>query len=529
MRVIKAITLFPFEALRRLWRFVTIPFWAKGKPRERYLLGVALLLGFLAAAVAYPPMWNKPQGHIKPRIEYTGTKLAEWTNQSWPLRLADTLSPEPLPARLFGRQISEFRLGLDLVGGVHLEYRADTSTIREGDVSEKMAALRDAIERRVNLFGVAEPLVQVAKHGDEQRLIVELAGVHDIAEAVDLVGQTANLEFRTEGDTPENFLENLPDIGPTGEAFTEAQQQQLLEQILRQQRDAWNPTNLNGSYLRRASVVFQDSLSGSSGGRVGGPQIQLEFNDEGAEIFRELTAQHVGEPIAIFLDETLLTSPIVQQEITGGTAVITGTFTVEGANQMVRLLNAGALPIDVELIGQRTVGATLGEASLNAMLKAGFVSMLLIVLFMVLIYRLPGVVALISLTLYVAFMLALYKLVPVTLTLAGIAGFILSLGMAVDANILIFARMREERRRGRTPTAMVEEGFTRAWTAVRDASLSTLITTAILYTVGTSFVQGFALALGVGVLVSLLTAFIVSRFLLREVVRHDRLTNRFIF
>lgn len=529
MRLFKRIIFFPFDLIRQVWRILTIPFWAKGARRERYWLVVVAVLGYLAASLAYPPLWNTPQEALKPRIEYSGTKVAEVTGWSWPRAFAATISPEPLKGQIWGRNIEEFSLGLDLVGGAHLEYRALTDAIPAREVSEKMSSLRNAVERRVNLFGVNEPIVQVASSGGEHHLIVEIAGVTDVAKAVELVGRTAKLEFRIpSGEQPDtSFLENLE--GPDGEPFSEVQQEQLLSQILQQQSSAWEATELDGSYLKQAAVVFQDSISSGSGSAVGGPQIQIEFTPEGAELFAELTREHVGEQMAIFLDDTLLTAPTIQQEITGGIAVITGSFTIEEARQEVQLLNAGALPIDVELIAQRTVGATLGAASLEAMRKAALATMVMIVLFMLLIYRLPGVVALLTLVLYGAFMLALYKLVPVTLTLAGIAGFILSLGMAVDANILIFARMREEKQRGRTPVAMVEEGFARAWTAIRDANLSTLITTVILYTVGTSFVQGFALALGIGVLVSLFSAFLIGRLLLREVARHPALTNPRIF
>lgn len=521
MRILKRIIFFPFDLIRQAWRLLTIPFWAKGALRERYLLIAVFLLGFFALSVIYPAVWNKPANLLKPRIEYSGTKLAEWTGWAWPLTLADELSPEPLSGRVFGRRVGRFSLGLDLVGGAHLEYRVITEGVPNVEIKGKMSSLRDAVERRVNLFGVSEPVVQVASSGGEHRLIVEIAGVQDVAEAVKIVGRTARLEFRLEN--PEALDElDFPEIGPSGEPFTEEQQQQLLSQILQQQSAEWIATDLDGSYLKRANVIFSNQATGA-------PQIQLEFTKEGADLFATLTGEHIGERMAIFLDDTLLTAPTIQAEITGGTAVITGDFTIEGARQEVRLLNAGALPLDVELIAQRTVGATLGAASLEAMQKAGLAALVMILVFMVLIYRLPGISALVSLTLYGMFMLALYQLVPVTLTLAGIAGFILSLGMAVDANILIFARMKEEKARGRTPVAVVEEGFTRAWTAIRDANLSTLITTVILYTVGTSFVQGFALALGIGVGVSLFTAFLVGRLLLREVVRHKILTHKWIF
>ena len=469
------------------------------------------LAALLAAFVVYPPLWNRPAEAMRGRIEFTGTYLTARTGVEEFTTISKKISPERFRARFLGRDLTNYALGLDLVGGAHLEYVAEVSELKSRDVDDAIAALRDTIERRVNIFGVREPRVESVKSGDEHRLIVEIAGVTDVGAAIARVGDPVFLEFREE--RPGGAF---PITGPTGEPL------EIDPQLLQDPNFRFQATDLTGQYLKRADVVFDPTTNQ--------PQVQLTFNEEGAEIFQELTKQNIGKQIAIFLDGIPVTAPVVQQEIVGGQAVVTGSFTIEGAKELVQNLNAGALPVPITLVAQRTVGATLGARSLQNMLKASLATAILIVLFMLLIYRLPGLLAVISLTLYGVFMLALFKLVPVTMTLAGVAGFILSVGMAVDANILIFARMREERHAGRTPVAIVEEGFKRAWTAIRDSNVSTLLTTGVLYAVGTSFVRGFALTLGIGVAVSMLTAYTATRFLLREAVRHERLTKtRFIW
>lgn len=374
-----------------------------------------------------------------------------------------------------------FRFGLDLQGGVSLVYQADLSQIPSQDYDEVMAGLRDVIERRVNLFGVTEPVVQTEGRGSEGRLIVELAGIKDPNQAIQIIGQTPFLQFR---ETKENY-------------------QQLAEQ----NQDPFQDTQLTGKYLKKAQVGF-DSVTNA-------PLIQLEFNDEGAKLFEEVTGRNVGKPLAIFLDYQLLQAPIVQEPIASGNAQISGSFTPQEARQLVRELNAGALPVPIALISQQSVGPTLGQASLEQSLRAGIVGFGLVILFMLVFYRLPGLVASLALLWYVALVLAVFKLIPITLTLAGIGGFILSIGMAVDANILVFARMREELKSQKSFVAALEEGFSRAWPSIRDGNGTTLLVAFILFQFGSSFVKGFAVALAIGIIASMISAMVVTRVLLR--------------
>lgn len=385
-----------------------------------------------------------------------------------------------------------FQLGLDLQGGMHLVYQADLSQIQAGEYDSAMQGLRDVIERRVNLFGVKEPLVQTEGSGKEQRLIVELAGVLDFAEATRLIGQTPYLEFAEQKENYEEVLENNRKV-------IEAQEGNL--------ENPFNPTPLTGRYLERAELSF-DSITQES-------LVQLQFDDEGARLFEELTSKNVGRPLAIFLDGQLLSAPTVQEPISGGKAQITGQFSVQEARQLVQDLNAGALPVPITLLSQQNVGATLGHDSLQKSLKAGVIGFLLVVLFMLLVYRVPGIFACLALLLYLAFLLALFKIIPVTLTLAGVAGVILSVGMAVDANVLIFSRMKEELREGKSLLVAIEEGFSRAWPSIRDGNLTTLFVSLILFWFGSSFVQGFALTLSLGIVLSMFSAIVVTKNLLR--------------
>ena len=380
-----------------------------------------------------------------------------------------------------------FRLGLDLRGGTHLVYRADVSSLSAAsDISEAMSGLRDVIERRINLFGVAEPVVQTERVGGENRLIVELAGVFDIGEAIKAIGETPYLEFKE----------------LKGEDFV--------------------ATKLNGKYLKRASVGFSQNL--------GAPEVFLEFNEEGAALFEEITERNVGAPVAIFLDGAPISMPTVQERISGGKAQITGKFTPDEAKQLVRRFNAGALPVPITLLSQQSVGASLGKEALLKSLRAGIYGALAVAAFMIFWYRLPGVIAVLALGVYSTLTLLLFKMIPVTLSSAGIAGFILSVGMAVDANILIFERMKEELRLGKLLDFAMTEGFARAWTSIRDSNVSSLITAVILYWFGTSLVRGFALTLALGILVSMFSAITASRYFLRALPHtgSGRLT-RFLF
>jgi len=314
-----------------------------------------------------------------------------------------------------------FQLGLDLQGGLHLVYEADLETIPRFDRDSAMQGLRDVIERRVNFFGVAEPTIQLQGESETRRLIVELAGIQDPSQAIQLIGQTPYLEFK---EYRENYQEIL------------TRNQQVLETGEGELQDPFQSTPLTGRYLARSEIGL-DSLTQE-------PLIILQFDQEGSLLFEQLTQENIGRPLAIFLDGALLQAPIVQGVISGGRAQITGNFAVKEAQRIARELNAGALPVPITLLSQQSVGATLGLESLQRSLVAGLFGLAFVLLFMILVYRIPGIVASIALVLYALFLLSLFKLIPITLTLAGIAGGILSLGMAVDANILIFARMREE-------------------------------------------------------------------------------------
>ncbi len=369
-----------------------------------------------------------------------------------------------------------FRLGLDLQGGTHLVYLADLSKIDKGEEGEAMQGLRDVIERRVNLFGVVEPKIQIQQTREDRRLLVELPGVKEVGEAIQMIGKTPYLEFREEIEEEPYFL----------------------------------PTKLTGQYLKRAQLDFNQTTFEA--------QVILEFDSEGREIFKDLTARNVGKRIAIFIDDVLISAPVVREPIPSGKAQITGRFTIEEAKELVRNLNAGALPVPIKLISQDTVGPVLGKISLEKSLKAGIIGFLLVLLFMIAFYRVSGVLASLSLLIYAGILLALFKLVPVTLTLAGIGGAILSVGMAVDANVLIFERMKEERKQGAGFSRSVEIGFFRAWPSIRDGNLTTLIVALIMFSFGTSFIKGFAVTLSFGILISMFSALFVVRTFLRSFI-----------
>lgn len=380
-----------------------------------------------------------------------------------------------------------FRQGLDLQGGTHLVYEGDLSSIAGSDRGDAMSSVRDVIERRVNAFGVSEPVVQVA---GENRLIVELPGIKNIEEAVKQIGLTPFLEFRTL---------NSDYVVPEGE------EADLSQQFI--------PSGLSGKHLTHSDIIFDPNTNQ--------PRISLKFNSEGRDLFAQLTRENINEPIAIFLDGIVISAPIVQTEITSGEAVITGNFTLQEAKDLATRLNAGALPVPIKLIQQQNIGPSLGRDSIDKSVIAGLLGFLAVALFMIIYYRLPGLISVIALLIYALIVLAVFKLVPVTLTLAGVAGFILSVGVAVDANILIFERTREELRAGLPMEKSLEEGFKRAWAAIRDSNISSLITVFILGYFGTSLIRGFALTLGIGILVSMFTAIIISRTILRLFVVHN--------
>ncbi len=615
---------------------------------------------------------------------------------------------------------NDFTLGLDLKGGAHLVYEADMSSITDTERQTALEGVRDVVERRVNAFGVAEPIVQTNIADGHYRVLVDLPGVTDVKDAIAQIGETPVLTFRTPisdvSTTPtaeqqaqidaaqkteradalavmdkalagEDFaalakqysidsatkdnggyvgfiaaddaeydglvtqfekgrtkvgvvkglyegtskmhivkyiskkteseprishilicyagapqctqtrtkeealalatqlqseatVKNFADLAKTNSddtgskdaggdvnyvargqmvkpfedaayALRDTKISEVVESeygyhILyrvgsRPSRtyeiaqiempwttasdvltvDPWKNTELSGKDVKHASVAFNQN--------TGAPYIVLDFNENGTQLFGDLTKDNVGKVIGIFLDGQPITTPVVQEPIYGGQASITGNFTIAEAKLLAQRLNAGALPVPISVVSQQTIGPALGTASLDLSVKAGFIGFLLVALFMVLYYRLPGVVAVGALGMYAVINLALFKIFGVTITLSGIAGFIFSLGIAVDANVLIFERLKEELRNGRDlPTAM-EEAFRRAWPSIRDGNATTLIATAILYTMTSGSVRGFALTLALGVFVSLFCAFVISRFVLRRLARVVKLRKSVFF
>jgi len=374
------------------------------------------------------------------------------------------------------------RLGLDLAGGSHFVFEADTSGLPEEKKEAAITSLKEIIERRVNLFGVAEPNVQTSSFEGKDRIIVELPGAGNAQDAIALIGKTAQLVF--------------------SESTSE---------------DLFAPTDLTGADLESAEVGFDRT--------AGKPVVSLNFTKEGGQKFAEITKRNIGKPLAIVLDDEVISAPLVQGEITGGSAQISGQFSLEEAKNLSIQLNAGALPVSIRLVEQRTVGPTLGRESVEKSVKAGFVGLSMVLVFMILSYGKLGLVADLGLLVFGVLTLALYKFIPVVLTLPGIAGFLLSVGMAVDANILIFERFKEERDK-RPYRDALEVSFGRAWDSIRDANIATLVTAFILanpfdfsflHTSGP--VRGFAITLSLGIGISLFTGIVVSRNLLRFFIR----------
>ena len=395
---------------------------------------------------------------------------------------------------MFGRE--EMRLGLDLKGGIHMVYQADLSQVNAADRGAAIDSTIAVIERRINALGVTEPIIQ--KQG-EDRILVELPGVSEAEKAKSLVGQTSILEFREQVTDKDGNTSWVP-----ATAVIDGQEKELTS-----------------AYFKENTRVTTDEL-----GRL---LLIFEWNDEGSKLSEEITGRLIGQPLGIFMgDEPLLgedgkpIAPIVRAKITSSGQIEGLSF--NEATELSKLLNAGRIPVPLTPIYEESVSPTLGAHFVDLSIKAGVIGIILIMLFMIAYYRLPGLVSSIALVFYGALVMALFKLIPVTLTLSGIAGFIVSIGMAVDANVLIFERMKEELRAGQTLGAAIETGFNRAWPAIRDSNVTTFIACIILYWLGSSVaasapVMGFALTLFIGVAVSMFTAITVTRALLRPLAR----------
>ncbi|MFC1790387.1 protein translocase subunit SecD [Patescibacteria group bacterium] len=410
----------------------------------------------------------------------------------------------PLKFSIFGRQVEQtitkpafdiglgpvslksdyqIKRGLDLAGGAHLVFKAKMEDVAEDQRGAALESAKNIIQRRVDLFGLAEPSVQTSQVGDQYRVVVELAGIDDVSQAIDLIGQTAQLDFR----------------------------------LINEATDAAVPfqeTGLTGRFLKKATPVYDPE--------TGQPVIGLSFSPEGQDLFGQITTDYVGQRLAIFLDEVVLMAPLINEPITTGDARITGDFSSKEAKRLAAQLNGGALPVPFEVIEQRSVGPTLGEESISKSLRAGLVGLVMVIIFMIAYYGWWGFWADWGLISYGLLTLTLYKLLGVTITLPGLAGFILSVGMAVDSNILVFERAREELRKGQPRTIAITLGFGRAWDSIRDANICTLIICFILYNPfdwaflnNSGLVRGFALTLALGVFLSMFTGIIVTKTLIK--------------
>ncbi len=427
--------------------------------KPRFLIWFILLLTLVSLIVDFPFIF----------------KLPEEINISWgPIK--------------FRREL-KIKKGLDLAGGALLVLEAEMKDIASEDQDEALQAAKEVIARRIDLYGLTESLIQIAKTKDKSRIMVEMPGVKNIDEAISLVGKTAQLDFRELSEDKKASPSAL----------------QIFD---------FMPTDLTGRDLKKAQVQFNQ--------QTGEPMVALQFNNEGVEKFAAITQDNVGFQVAIFLDGLPVTIPTVNEPILSGQAVISGSFDLKEAKNLAIQLNAGALPVPIKIVEQKTIGATLGEESVEKSIRGGLVGLILVILFMIVLYGFLGFLASLGLVVYGLLSLALYKLIPVTLTLPGIAGFLLSVGMAVDANILIFERLKEEKWLGKPAATAIELAFGRAWESIKDANICTLITCFILFNpfnwsfLNTSgMVRGFALTLALGIGISLFTGIVVTRTLIR--------------
>ncbi len=383
----------------------------------------------------------------------------------------------PSGLEISGRET--MKLGLDLKGGVQLIYALDTSGTSVDEETAKQGVI-DVIEMRINTLGVSEPIIQGTEVGGKPGVIVELPGVSDTAKAKELIGQTAQLVFKQ--------------LDESGQFVA---------------------TELTGAYLKKANATYDQSSSSSSGFQSASPVVELEFTADGATMFKEITANNLQKQVAIELDGQILSAPTVQTTIENGQAIITGIESIQEAKDLALLLNAGALPVPITLESENQIGATLGYESIQSSIIAGLLGIILICLFMGIYYKKAGLLAIVALGIYGIISLAIFKLLPVTLTLAGLAGFIFSMGAAVDANVLVFERLKEEINNGKAIGIAIEDSFKRSWSSIWPSNVASLITATILYYGTTGMIRGFAITLAIGILVSMFTAITVTRTLMR--------------
>ena len=393
---------------------------------------------------------------------------------------------------------TDLKYGLDLAGGASLIYNVDTSSAKTSDLASALESLKINIERRINLFGVSESSVKLNKQGQDNRLIVELPGVTNINDAIDLIGQTASLKFM-------GIVELPPEATATA-TFD----------------DVFKDIGLNGSHLVKALPVPNPN--------TGAMEVSLEFNQEGSKLFEKATKNYLNKRIAILLDDQVITSPTVSSIIPDGKAVINGSFDIKSAKSLSAQLNAGALPLSIKLLSQSQVGASLGKDSIDKGVRAGLVGLGLVALFMVGNYGYLGFISVISLAIYSLLSITIYRLFSITLTFPGIVGFILSIGMAVDSNILIFERMKEEVRAGKPWNLAMELGFGKAWDSIKDANTCTIITALILFNPfnwqflnSSGMLRGFAVTLLLGILIGMFTGVVVTRNLLRVLASRKKI------
>ena len=481
------ISMWPFAAVGKL-----VVWLAKGNTRYGKIVrqfALVLILVLAGAVYTFPDVVNRPVAGINASKE----ALASWERLPFRERGFDQwLTSWTVP----GLPEDEFSLGLDLQGGIRIVYDIDLAEVPTSEYEQAFDSLRQVVNNRINAFGVSEPRIYI-ESGDTNRLVVELAGIDNPEAAKQQIGQTPQLQF---------YL-----------GRPQAETQELI-QTLQEQLESGNLEDFQNPYYEEDSPVIEgrniESASVVTDPNTGEPQVSVRFDAEGREAFATVTRENTGEVLYIVLDGTIVSGPRINEEIPTGEAVISGDFTLEGAKQLVDSLNAGALPVPITPVNEQIVEPTLGQEALNQSVLAAVVGLIVVAALMIVWYRLFGVLAVVSLAMYAVLVLGLFKLLGITITLAGITGFVVSIGLAVDGNILIFERMKEELKNGREFEPAVKEGFKRAWISIRDSQASTFMTALILFYLASGVVQGFAVTLSIGVLISLFTSVSVTRLML---------------